>query len=71
MIQETKTTTVQIPTASAQPIPVAVIAAAAAANTSHAPDRAFSAQSSETRVDVSLSALSEHHGDQEDYLWGV
>jgi len=71
LIQETTTTTVQMPTASAQGIPVAVIAAAAAANTSHTTDRAFTVQSTDARLEVSLSSLSEHHGDQEDYLWGV
>jgi 2-isopropylmalate synthase len=71
LIQETTTTTVQMPTAPAQSIPVAVIAAAAAANTSHTTDRAFTVQSTDARLEVSLSSLSEHHGDQEDYLWGV
>src|SRR5690348_8838747 len=66
LIRETTTTTVQMPTAPAQSIPVAVIAAAAAANTSHTTDRAFTVQSSDARLEVSLSSLSEHPGDQED-----
>jgi len=71
LIRETQITTVQVPTAPAQPIPVAVIAAAAAANPSHTTERGFTAQVSEQRLEMSLSSLSEHHGDQEDYLWGV
>jgi len=70
LVRETQSSTVRIP-AQAEPIPAAVIAAAAAANASHGADRGFTTQAVDSRLEMSLSSLSEYHGDQEDYLWGV
>jgi 2-isopropylmalate synthase len=71
LIRERETEAARIPPAAVTAIPAA-IAAAAAGGSGHAGERAYVTPGpAERPMEIALASVSEHHGEQDDYLWGV
>ena len=71
LIRERETEAARIPPAAVTAIPAA-IAAAAAGGSGQPGERAYVISGpAERPLEIALASVSEHHGEQDDYLWGV